>query len=146
MAKVIVERPRRGRSWAKAAKPGRTRVVLDDDGAPTAARAPVGRPARTKELNENLSPLKRFLASQVGRPWDKVYADISEHLKPTSTVQQHVRDHLEDFVAIKCRMRDGVLHYVARFGGEEKLGAYGPHFFVHPRTGLLKRNPLRTRR
>ncbi|HWA01699.1 MAG TPA: hypothetical protein VG841_15430 [Caulobacterales bacterium] len=146
MAKVIVERPRRGRGWAKAAKPGRSRVVLDDDGNPLPVRASTNKPARTKELNENLSPLKRYLASQVGRPWNKVYSDISEHLKPSSTVQQHVRDHLEDFVAIKCRNRDGVLYYVGRFGGESELGAYGPHFFVHPRTGILKRNPKRRRR
>ncbi|MES1199511.1 MAG: hypothetical protein ABUS48_05990 [Pseudomonadota bacterium] len=146
MAKVIVERPRLGRAWAKAAKPGRTRVVLDDDGEPTAARIPVIRPWRSKMLNENLSPLKRYLGSQVGRPWNKVYSEISEHLRPTSTVQQHVRDHLGDFVAIKCRMRDGVLHYARGTGVEEKLGVYGPPYYVHPRTGILKRNPLRKKR
>ena len=51
-------------------------------------------------LNENLAPLQRYLARQVGRPWNKIYAEIAEHLKPTSTVQQHVRDHLKDFVQL----------------------------------------------
>ena len=64
---------------------------------------------KTKTLNENLNPLKRYLASQVGRPWRKVYSEISEHLKPTSTVQQHVRDHLQDFVATKTRMKGGAV-------------------------------------
>ena len=52
-------------------------------------------------LNENLAPLRRFLERQVGRPWGKVYAEIAERLKPTSTVQQHVRDHLADFVNVR---------------------------------------------
>ena len=30
-----------------------------------------------KELNENLTPLRCFLESQVGRPWDKVYPDYA---------------------------------------------------------------------
>ena len=93
MSKVIVERPRRG-TW-KAGKPGRTRALFDDDGEPVRAKGatePKGRAQKTKWLNENLNPLKRYLASQVGRPWRKIYSEISEHLKPSSTVQQHVRD------------------------------------------------------
>src|SRR5438309_9686382 len=29
-----------------------------------------------KWLNENLAPLRRYLESNVGRPWSKVYAEI----------------------------------------------------------------------
>jgi hypothetical protein len=148
MSKVIVERPRVGRSWA-GRKPGRTRVVADDDGEPLrtargAAREPVRPPRKTKSLNENLNPLRRYLAAQVGRPWNKVFAEISEHLKPTSTVQQHVRDHLEDFVAVKTRMRGGKVVLTPRFGGERPLDEDWRHFYVHPRTGLLRLNERRT--
>ncbi len=109
MSKVIVERPRTGRSRA-GLRPGRTRTLVDDDGEPIkakGAREPKGREQKTKHFNETLNPLKRYLASNVGRPWDKVYSEISEHLKPSSTVQQHVRDHLQDFVAIKTRSLTG---------------------------------------
>ncbi len=86
-------------------RPGRSVIVENDDGEPLRAlrggREPMRGPAKTKWLNENLAPLKRFLGKQVGRPWDKVYSEIAENLKPTSTVQQHVRDHIEDFVALK---------------------------------------------
>ncbi len=51
--------------------------------------------------NENLAPLRRYLERQVGRQWDKVYSEIAERLRPTSTVQQHVRDHLSDFVNVR---------------------------------------------
>lgn len=142
MAKIIVERPRRGDpAWAK---PGRTRALEDDDGAPyrDRARAPRRtRPERSKMLNENLAPLERYLGKQVGRPWRKVYSEIAANLKPTSTVQQHVRDHLEDFVAVKTHMVAGVVHAQPRFGGPRPLTSDWRPYFVHPRTGLLKRNP-----
>jgi len=143
MSKVIVERPRVGRS-AAGLRPGRTRAVEDDDGAPIRARgavAPTRKPQKTKSLNENLNPLRRYLQSQVGRPWNKVYSEISENLKPSSTVQQHVRDHLEDFVAVKTRMKAGVVMAAQRFGGERALEEDHHRFYVHPRTGLLRENP-----
>lgn len=144
MSKVIVERPRKGRAMA-GARPGRSVVVEDDDGEPLRAgrggRAPKKpREEKTKSLNENLAPLRRFLASQVGRPWNKVFSEIAEHLKPTSTVQQHVRDHIEDFVAVKTRMRGGVVMIMARYGGERALAEDYHPFYVHPRTGILRAN------
>lgn len=147
MSKVIVERPRLGRSRA-GLKPGRTRVVADDDGEPLRtsrgpAREPKAPPPKTKSLNENLNPLKRYLAAQVGRPWNKVYAEISQHLKPSSTVQQHVRDHLEDFVAVKTRMKSGKVVIAPRYGGERPLDQDYCYFYVHPRTGLLRKNESR---
>lgn len=149
MSKVIVERPRTGRAVA-GMRPGRTRSLVDYDGEPIkakGAREPRGREQKTKHLNETLNPLKRYLASNVGRPWNKVYSEISEHLKPTSTVQQHVRDHLEDFVAIKTRMKAGkVVVSSARFGGERPLEDDRSLYYVHPRTGLLRKNEHRVGR
>ncbi len=142
MSKVIVERPRSGRA-AAGLRPGRTRTLVDDDGEPIrakGAREPKGRDSKTKRLNETLNPLKRYLASNVARPWDKVYSEISEHLKPTSTVQQHVRDHLQDFVATKTRMKGGVVVVTPRFGGERALSDDWCLYYVHPRTGLLRKN------
>lgn len=149
MSKVIVERPRTGRAVA-GMRPGRTRTLVDDDGEPIkvkGAREPKGREPKTKHFNETLNPLKRYLASNVGRPWNKVYSEISEHLKPTSTVQQHVRDHLQDFVATKTRMKAGkVVVSSARFGGERPLEQDHSLYYVHPRTGLLRKNEHRISR
>jgi hypothetical protein len=137
MSKVIVERPRRdyGRG-----RPGRSSALEGADGEPLRARARLGRARKTKYLNENLAPLRRYLESQVGRPWSKVYSEISEHLRPTSTVQQHVRDHIEDFVSVKTRMESGNVFVVARFGGMTPLATSRQRLYVHPRTGLLLRN------
>src|SRR5438874_10641294 len=85
----------------------------------------------SKQLNENLAPLRRYLARQVGRPWNKVYAEIAANLRVDNAVQQHVRDHLRDFVALKPR-RD-----VTRGGFRGSL--WWQELYVEPKTGLLCR-------
>lgn len=94
MAKVIVTRPR---LLDSAVRKGRT---IPDELQPKA----VGLHRHAQEqggykmLNETLAPLRRYLEAQIGRPWNAVYSEIAANLRPTSTVQQHVRDHLKDFV------------------------------------------------
>src|SRR5262245_28623230 len=106
MPKVIVERPRQGSGGMRLR---RDKTVREDDAA--LSKIGMKRHARErggyKSLNENLAPLKRYLDAQVNRPWDKVWSEICKNLKPSNTVQQHVRDHIPDFVAIKTSLRDG---------------------------------------
>lgn len=54
-----------------------------------------------KEFNENLKPLMRYLESQVGRPWSKIYSEIRKHISSSSTVQQHLLDHMMHWIAFK---------------------------------------------
>jgi len=91
-----------------------------------------------KILNENLSPLRRYLERQVGRPWDKVYAEIARRLRADNTVQQHVRHHLADFVAVKPRRRSGTLSILS--GAKKRYDwLWFEPLYVDPRDGLLKR-------
>jgi hypothetical protein len=126
MAKVIVERPR---IVDYPSRKGRARPLEELPKQLGMRRSQQERHGE-KVLNENLNPLRRFLEGQVGRPWDKVYAEIAARLRADSTVQQHVRDHLEDFVAIKPRR--GISSW--RPGGLW----YEP-LYVDPRDGILKR-------
>ena len=48
-----------------------------------------------KEFTDNLAPLKRYLRSQCGRPWDKVWSDISKVFKGTGTQAQHIKNHIK---------------------------------------------------
>jgi hypothetical protein len=86
MFEVIIERPRvdRGRGEGK----GRRREPVRQQEAPT--WEPVSRGRGTKCLNENLAPLRRFLRSRVGRPWDAVRSEICQLITPRSAVQMHV--------------------------------------------------------
>jgi hypothetical protein len=136
MPKVIVERPRRGAGWSR-----KGRSLRDDD--LILSESDVKTHARTrwtsKELNENLAPLRRYLESQVNRPWDKVWSEICKNLKPSNTVQQHVRDHIPDFVAIKTSLKGGEVWVHDRYALRPLKGAY-VQLYVDPKSGLLRRN------
>jgi hypothetical protein len=129
MAQVIVERPR--------IKPFKTRKgrcqPLDDLPKHEGMRRGHAERGDTKHFNENLTPLRRYLESQVGRPWNKVYAEIAANLRVDSTVQQHVRGHLRDFVAVTPR-RD-----LSSWHSSIRGGLWWQRLYVDPVTGLLCR-------
>lgn len=133
MSKVIVERPRRGGSWRRVGR----RLPHDED-SPSLPGPREKR--RTKGLNENLAPLRRFLERRVGRHWPKVYAEISAQLSPRNAVQQHVRDHLADFVAMRTSKRDGAIWATSRFGDPIPIAGSHFRFYVHPVSFVLMRN------
>lgn len=125
MAKVIVTRPRVVESFAR-----KGRAIPDEDQPKfIGLRRQVREHGGFKMLNETLAPLRRYLEVQVGRPWDAVYSEIAANLRPSSTVQQHVRDHRWDFV--NPRRQPG------RYGGYAGRPWYEP-LYVDAR-GILRR-------
>ena len=91
MSKVIVARPRLG-SRNKARAKGRRRELqregLDGHRLEGIKRLRGG----TKILNEHLGPLRRYLESQVGRPWDKVFSEICARAGRSAAVPVRVRE------------------------------------------------------
>jgi hypothetical protein len=144
MAKVIVERPRlRGGAWTK---PKGYRKLLNREGVDRACKEAMKRPWKnhTKFFNEHLGPLRRYLAAQVGRPWDKVFSEICANISCDSAVQSHVRDHVMDYVAVNVGLIDGVLCYLGGPRGWGQTGTpltelRGTLFYVCPRSGLLRK-------
>jgi hypothetical protein len=99
MAKVIVERPRQGHEDSyKPLRAARKHDLSEDAPKGESMTQPHRRHYSGKQLNENLSPLKRFIDKQVGRPWDKVYSEVNEHIKVSNAVQAHIREHLDGFI------------------------------------------------
>src|SRR5260221_6595553 len=129
MFKVIVERPRSGRSFARACK---LRPPRDDS-----TWMPISRGRGDKRLNENLAPLRRFLRKSVGRKWDDVYSEISAGLNVRSAVQKHVRDHLRDLVELHVFERDGEL-WRGKFAKEKLSRGLRDRLYVCPRTRKLR--------
>jgi len=138
MFKVIVERPRSG--WRSAPR-ARNRLAGEDDlPVKIGMRRHVAvTRLKSKSLNENLNPLKRYLGQQVGRPWNAIYSEIAATLAPGHTVKEHVRQHIGDFVARNIAIgRDGEWLN----GSDRRFGA-GPipwhqPYYVDPDDGLLK--------
>jgi hypothetical protein len=138
MAKVIVERPRYGSALptkGKGYNRRTARFAWEDQPKREGIKV---RGCKGKSLNEHLAPLRRYLTQQVGRPWDKIFADVCRFLDRNSAVQDHVRDHLEDYVATRVIVHDGQLCQGNGRGIGRPLDSL---FYVCPRTGILKRNP-----
>jgi hypothetical protein len=125
MFKVIVERPRRGRPNKGAARRGRNDL---EGPQKLTIRAFYDRDWHGKETRDHLSPLRRYLRAQVGRPWNQVYSEICAATDRRSAVQRHVLEHIGDYVATQV-----VAHRKPR-----------QELYVDPRTGLIRPNPART--
>lgn len=134
MYKVIVERPRKGKGNYTAARRRR-----DDLDGPRQLGIRAG--YNHVRLNENLRPLERFLRGQVGRPWTKVYGEISAGIDRRNTVQQHIFAHLDDLIATQVEWRDGrwvdLKH--PRHCFLHLRGLRQP-LYLDPRTGLICAN------
>jgi hypothetical protein len=147
MAKVIVERPRFGSRMRGGPRKGHRRQEqrLGVDALPKREGMKQTYGHDTKSLNEHLGPLGRYIESQVGRPWDKVFAEICAHIDRNSAVQDHVRDHVFDFVTTDVILVDGVPHRKAGagrhpggHGGPLEAGGRWGGFYVCPVSGILK--------
>jgi len=134
MYKVIVERPRRGKGRDAIA----ARLRNDFDGPMRLGmRAGYG----YLSLNENLAPLRRYLHAQIGRPWDKVFSEICAGIDRRNTVQQHIHQHIRDFIAIDVGVREGRLVDLApRLGFLVSGPSLTQELYVDPRTGLVRPN------
>lgn len=131
MYKVIVERPRH-KPWATSGRKPKYGSYDDEPGFIGMRRYHQER-HNDKHLNENLAPLRRYLFKNVGRPWNKVYAEISQHLRADNAVQQHVRDHVKDFVEVCPRpeVKSRWYWHVSK--------PWRQPLYVHATTGLLCR-------
>ncbi|MGH7440376.1 MAG: hypothetical protein ACRENE_32180 [Polyangiaceae bacterium] len=150
MSKVIVERPRLGRSHRATSE--YPRGYLENRWAPDWDAAPrvegMGRGYREKSFNENLRPLLRFLHSNTGRLWDDVYSEIAARVSCQSAVQKHVLTHLREYVA-ETAWPEGETVMAPRLGGHiEPLVSVGMRFrfYVCPRTRRLLLAPPRRRK
>jgi hypothetical protein len=139
MFEVIIERPRGGaRGGIGRSKPGRRPRDRDE--------WPRNEPMRMRDkfLRENLAPLRRFLASRVGRDWNEVHSEICATLSVRSAVQKHVLDHLRHMVELDVMLVDGRPHHVlAQYHRRGEI-AHGC-LYVCPLTRRLLRVPVRRR-
>jgi hypothetical protein len=132
MYQVIVERPRRGGYF-------RSEIPAPNDLEDSPRQEGLRKRHRSRKwLNENLAPLKRYLAAQVGRPWDKVYSEICAGVDRRNTAQQHIHQHIGNFVAIRVHRIDSTLYYDRGWRGLTPLAnTWSPEFFVDPTHGPL---------
>lgn len=139
MDKVIVERPRYG-SRSPSRKKGYKRYInsvpLEDQ---PQRESMLGRwKGRDKLLNEHLGPMRRFLRSNIGRPWNKVHQELCEYVSFDNAVQAHVLAHVFEYVHLHVEVQDRSTVFDLRpFWRSLKL-LRANDMYVCPRTGILK--------
>lgn len=142
MSKVVVERPRHGHSLRNGKTALRIKQYDDSveyDDMPKRVSGSRNKHIRssgvyeTKSFTDMLGPLRRYLRSNVGRPWDKVYSELAQHLDKRKTTGIHIFDHVKWEVEQNCFLgSDGKVYRLRYRRAELVVGLY-----VHPRTGLL---------
>lgn len=139
MDKVIVERPRIG-SRDPSRKKGYRKYVQSTAVEDLPGTEPMlGRwHGRSKCLNENLAPMRRFLRSNVGRPWNKVHQELSEYVSFANPVQSHVLDHVYDYVHKHVEVDDSCTVYSNQCDWWRRRKLEEGDMYVCPTTGILK--------
>lgn len=145
MHKVVIERPR----WNPGPGKNGRRANLPDEQLPKFEG--IKRPHTCRKgLTDLLGPLKRWLQSQVGRPWNDVYSEACAVIKPDSIIRAHVKTHLLQFVERHTFMHDKKVcildtGYPGRGIIPVTERRYGWNlFFVHPESGLLCATPQKS--
>lgn len=152
MHKVLTERPRAGKyssgqqQYRKAIQATRfeRRYYHDVEIDTSPKRESMLRPHRTrysgKEFSDLISPLERYLISQVGQSWDKVWSEICKVLKGNGLQANHVKDHVRSYVG-------GIPHSgKTYFGPEDWHRPRGSGALYVDEHGILRRGPERSRK
>lgn len=84
-------------------------------------------------VSDVLGPLQRFLYSNVGRPWDKVFTELRQGLDVRKVTGRHIFNHLESMVETNCWIGEDRGTYTFRWGREHEVEG----FYANPKTGLL---------
>lgn len=142
IAKVVVERPRRGGGnpeskaykrhidWKRLREEGREG---DSPGRECIRGLKWG--FNKKEFSDFLTPIVGFLRKNSGRPWDDVWSEISAFLKPSSTTQRHILGHVNDYVE-----KNVIIHEDGEITDSKGRGFYRRYaqFYVDPNDGILR--------
>ena len=143
LSEITIERPRRGMRISLKKTTGfkkRMNELMREACEGELLRPYLLKPRnKSKDLSDHLNPLRRFLRSRVGQPWDTVYSELCQRLSCNTLAGQHVRSHIWDFVERHVEIVDGIPHRKAACwrGTGPLYSSYTDRFYVHPDTGLL---------
>lgn len=89
---------------------------------------------KTKYFSDHLGPIRRWLHSKVGQPWDIVYNELCQRIDTKTLCGQHLIFHVWQFVEREVDLIDGVPFHK---NGYRYFGWRGKALYVHPETGIL---------
>ncbi|MDZ7991639.1 MAG: hypothetical protein RM022_029365 [Nostoc sp. EfeVER01] len=142
LSEIVIERPRGGRriSLKKVTGFKKQLYKITQDAIQDGLLNPylIKPTNKSKYLSDHLGPLRRFLRSQVGQPWNEVYSQLCQRLDPSTMAGQHVIDHVWDYVERYVEIIDGGFYSKPYQGyGNQLDTSYRDRFYIHPETGIL---------
>lgn len=142
LSEIVIERPRGGRRISLKKLTGFKKQLdkITEEASQDGLFNPylIKATNKSKHLSDHLGPLRRFLRSKVGQPWNDVYSELCQRLDPNTMAGQHVIDHVWDYVERHVEIIDGGLYSKPYRGYQLQLdGSYRDRFYIHPQTGIL---------
>ncbi|MBH8574037.1 hypothetical protein I8752_13590 [Nostocaceae cyanobacterium CENA369] len=142
LSEIVIERPRGGMKISLKKLKGFKKQLhkLTEEASQDGLLNPylIKTRNKSKRLSDHLGPLRRFLRSKVGQPWNEVYSELCQRLDPSTMAGQHVIGHLWDFVERYVEMIGGELYSKSYRWYQIPLdGSYRDRFYIHPETGIL---------
>ncbi|MFN6567534.1 hypothetical protein [Dendronalium sp. ChiSLP03b] len=140
LSEIVIERPRGGRRISLKKLTGFKKQLhkITEEASQDGLLNPyLIKPInKSKYLSDHLGPLRRFLRSKVGQPWNDIYSELCQRLDPSTMAGQHVLDHLWDYVERHVEIIDGGIY--SKSNRQIQLdGSYRDRFYIHPQTGIL---------
>ena len=142
LSEIVIERPRSGmRISLKKLKGFKKQLQkLTENASQDGLLSPylIKPRNKSKYLSDHLGPLRRFLRSHVGQPWNDVYSKLCQQLDSNTMAGQHVLSHVWDYVERHVELIDGVPYSKPYWISPYRLDShYRDKFYVHPETGIL---------
>lgn len=142
LREIVIERPRGGMRISLKKLKGYKKQLekLTKEATEDGLLSPYLIKARNKSkyLSDHLGPLRRFLRSHLGQPWNDVYSQLCQQLDSSTMAGQHVLSHVWDYVERYVELIDGIPHRKHHGRGFRSLATcYHEQFYVHPETGIL---------
>lgn len=140
LSEIVIERPRGGMRISLSKLQGFKKQLhqLTEEASQDGLLSPylIKPRNKSKYLSDHLGPLRRFLRSCIGRPWNDVYSELCQRLDHNTMAGQHVLDHVQDYVEQHVELIDGIPYRKSR--RQYRLAqSYRFQLYVHPHTGIL---------
>lgn len=149
MAQCVIESPRRGSSARSEKVRSFGKIVQTEDGPDYEGLTRIpSRMGDDKDFSDKLGPLRKYLISSCGRPWNDVYSEIAINIgRKHSEGLRHIKEAHIDVATHTYRDSNGDIWECDK-DGEHKIGRYAwrETFYVEPETGILRCIPVKSHR
>ena len=136
--RIVIERPRSGMRISSRRLKGHKKNLekLTEIASTDGLLSPylIKTRGKTKYFSDHLGPMRRWLRSKVGQPWNLVYNELCQRIDTKTLCGQHLLLHVWQYVEREVYLIDGVLY---RKNGYRYFAWRCSELYVHPETGIL---------